>query len=251
MNEKLITSPIRTPTSLAEAKAHLRLETAFTADDDYITVLIDIAINYIEYFCNRKLLTQIWEGVFESWSDVEKHFIPGGQLQEIVSVSYYDEDNVNHVVSVDDYIVIGVGTDEGRIEFVDDADLSNDLYQVNPIQVRYTCGYYQGNAWVAETAYVAGDQVLANYGLIAQVTEAGAGTSHADAPVWPANIGEEIADATVTWEIIGRAVPDTIKHALFLLVTQYYENRESIASDAVNDSVSNILLPYRIWNFKE
>ena len=251
MNERIIILPIRTPISLSDVKTHLRLEAAFTADDNYITALIDTAINYVEHFCNRKLLTQTWEGVFESWTDVEKYFIPGGQLQEIVSVSYYDEDNVNHVVSVDDYIVIGVGTDEGKIEFVDDADLSNDLYQVNPIRVRYTCGYYQGNAWVAETAYVAGDQVLANYNLIAQVTETGAGTSHADVPLWPATIDEEIADATVTWEIIGLSVPDTIRQALFLLVTQYYENREPIVSDAAKDSVSNILLPYRIWSFRE
>lgn len=251
MNERIIILPIRTPISLSEVKTHLRLEAAFTADDNYITALIDTAINYVEHFCNRKLLTQTWEGVFESWTDVEKYFIPGGQLQEVVQITWHDEDGIQDTLDTDEYIVTGIGTDEGKIEFVDDADLSNDLYQVNPIQVRYTCGYYQGNAWVAETAYVAGDQVLANYNLIAQVTETGAGTSHADVPSWPATIGEEIADATVTWEIIGQAVPDTIKQAIFLLVTQYYENREPIASDAVNDSVSNILLPYRIWNFKE
>lgn len=251
MNEKIIIPSIRTPISLAEAKAHLRLETGFTSDDDYITALIDVAINQVEYFCNRKLLTQTWEGVFESWKDIEKYFIPGGQLQEIVNVSYYDEDNISHIVSTDDYIVTGIGTDEGEVEFVDDADLSNDLYQVNPIRVRYTCGYYQGAEWVAETAYIPGDRVLANYGLIAQVTETGAGTSHTDAPSWPVTIGEEIADATVTWEIIGKSVPDTIRQAIFLLITQYYENREPVVSDAANDSVSNILLPYRIWSFRE
>lgn len=251
MNEKIIILPIRTPISLAEAKVHLRLEPTFIADDNYITALIDTAINYVEHFCNRKLLTQTWEGVFESWEDVEKYFISGGQLQEIVSVSYYDEDNVNHVVSTDDYIVTGVGTDEGKVKFVDDADLSTDLYQVNPIRVRYTCGYYQGADWVAETAYVAGDQALANYGLIAQVAETGAGTSHTDAPTWPATIGEEIVDATVTWGIIGTSIPETIRQALFLLVAQYYENREPVIIDAAKDSVSNILLPHRIWSFGE
>ena len=251
MNEKIITAPIRTPISLAEAKTHLRLETAFTDDDDYVTALIDIAENYVEHFCNRKLLTQTWEGAFENWEDVEKHFIPGGQLQEIIQITWLDEDGIEDTLDTIEYIVIGEGTDEGRIEFIDGADLSNDLYQVNPIRVRYTCGYYQGEAWVAETEYTAGDQVLANYGLIAQVTATGAGTSHAAVPSWPATIGEEIADATVTWEIIGKAIPNTIRQALFLLVTQYYENREPAASDATKDSVSNILLPHRIWNFRE
>ena len=248
---KLITAPTRTPVSLAEVKAHLRLETAFTADDDYITALIDTAINHVEYFCNRKLLTQTWESVFENWEEVEERFITGGQLQGIIQITWLDEDGLESTLDTAEYIVIGIGTDEGKIEFIDGADLSTDLYQVNPIRVKYTCGYYQGEAWIAETEYVAGDQVLANYGLIAQVTETGAGTSHTDAPTWPATISEEIADATVTWEIIGRVVPDTIRQAIFLLVTQYYENREPVVSDAAKDSVANILLPHRIWNFKE
>lgn len=248
---KLITPPIAMPITLNEAKVHLRLESAFTADDNYVTVLIASAINYVEYFCNRRLITQTWEGVFESWEEIEKHFIPGGQLQEVVQITWHDEDGIQDTLDTDEYIVTGIRTDEGKIEFIDNADLSNVLYQVNPIQVRYTCGYYQGEAWVAETAYIAGDQVLASYGLVAQVTVTGAGTSHTDVPSWPATIGEEVADATVTWEIIGMSVPDTIRQALLLLVTQYYENREQVVSDAAKDSVSNILLPHRIWSFKE
>lgn len=251
---KIIMPPVTMPISLSEAKLHLRLEMAFTADDNYVMSLIGTAISYVESYCNRRLISQTWESVFESWEDVEKHFIPGGQLQGVVNISYYDEDSTNHIVSANDYIVTGIATDEGKVEFVDDADLSSDLYQVNPIRVRYTCGYYQGVIWVAETAYLTGDQVLARYGLVAQFVSSeigGDGTSHTSEPLWPATIGETVVDGDISWEIIGRSVPDTIKQALLLLVTQYYENREPVVSDAAKDSISNILLPHRIWNFKE
>ena len=244
MNKKLITPPVTTPVTLSEAKAHLRLEAAFTADDDYITVLINVAEAYAESYCNRRLIAQTWEKSFEKWTDVE--LVIFGQLQEVVQITWLDEDKASDTLSTDDYIVTGIATDEGRIEFDDDADLSTDLYQVNPIQVRYTIGYYQGEAWVTETAQSVGDKVLADYGLIAKCTVEG--TTGASAPVWPATIGETVVDGTATWTIIGRAVPDMIKQAILILITYYYENREP-AKDTAIDTVFALLLPYRIWDF--
>ena len=232
------------PITLSEAKAHLRLEAAFTADDNYIISLIGVATAYAESYCNRRLIAQTWEKSFESWTDVE--LVIFGQLQEVVQITWLDEDKASNTLSTDDYIVTGIGTDNGEIEFDDDADLSTDLYQVNPIHVRYTIGYYQGEAWAAETVYSVGDKVLADYGLIAQCTVEG--TTGASAPVWPTTIGETVVDSTATWTIIGRAVPDMIKQAILILVTCYYENREPV-KDAAKSTVDNLLLPYRIWDF--
>ena len=244
MNKKLITPPVTTPVTLSEAKAHLRLEAAFTADDNYIISLIGVATAYAESYCNRRLITQTWEKSFEKWTDIE--LILFGQLQEIVQITWLDEDGLSDTLSTDDYIVTGIATDEGRIEFDDDADLSTDLYQVNPIQIRYIVGYYQGEVWVTETAQSVGDKVLADYGLIAKCTVEG--TTGASAPMWPATIGETVVDGTATWTIIGRAVPDMIKQAILILVVYYYENREPM-KDAAKNTVDNLLLPYRIWNF--
>lgn len=243
---KLITPPVSMPVTLSEAKAHLRLEAAFTADDNYITILIKVVKAYAESYCNRRLITQTWEKSFEKWTDVEIDIF--GQLQEIVQITWLDEDGLSDTLSTDDYIVTGIGTDNGRIEFDDDADLSTDLYQVNPIQVRYIIGYYQGEAWVAETAQSVGDNVLADYGLIAKCTVEG--TTDASAPTWPATIGETVEDGTATWAIIGRAVPDMIKQAILILITYYYENREPVDS-ITRDTVDALLLPYRIWDFTE
>ena len=244
MTMKLITPPVQMPITLSEAKAHLRLEAAFTADDNYITVLINVATTYAESYCNRRLITQTWEKSFEKWTDVEIDIF--GQLQEIVQITWLDEDGLSDTLSTDDYIVTGIATDEGRIEFDDDADLSTDLYQVNPIQIRYIVGYYQGEVWVVETVQAVGDKVIADNGLIAKCTVEG--TTGASAPVWPATIDETVEDGTVTWAIIGRAVPDMIKQAILILITYYYENREP-AKDTAIDTVFALLLPYRIWDF--
>lgn len=244
MNKKLITPPVSMPVTLSEAKAQLRLKAASTADDDYITTLISVATAYAESYCNRRLITQTWERSFEKWIDVE--LVLFGQLQEIVSITWLDEDGVIDTLLITDYIVTGIATDEGRIEFDDDADLSTDLYQVNPIQVRYKVGYFQGDEWTAETFVFVGDKVIANYGLIAQCTVDG--TTDAAVPAWPATIGDTIADGTATWEIIGQSVPNMIKQAILILITYYYENREPAKGTEI-DTVDALLLPYRIWDF--
>lgn len=232
--------------TLSEAKDQLRLESAFVTDDDYITFLITAAESYAEGYCNRKLITQTWEKSFENWTDVELNSLSGGQLQEVIQITWCDEDNSSSILSADSYIVSGVGTDAGRIDFVNDVDLSTDLYQVAPIKVKYTVGYYQGDDWAAENSQAVGDCVIAKYGLIAKCTVDG--TTDATVPTWPATIGEIVVDGTATWEIIGEAIPNKIKHAILVLITHSYENREP---GGCIEIVNNMLLPYRIWAFAE
>lgn len=247
MTQKLITAPAFYPVTLSESKVHLRLETAFTDDDDHVTSLIAAATAYAESFCNRRLITQTWEKTFDSWSDVEADPLPFGQLQKIDQITWLDEDGASDTVTASNYIVSGVATDNGRVEFDDDVTMSTDLYQVDPIQVRFTCGYYpHGTAWAAETGYSVGDQVLVNYDLVAECTVSG--TSHTGAPIWPGTIDETVTDATVTWQIVGVAIPSALRQAIFILITQFYENREPSLNDTMERAINNMLLFYRIWS---
>ena len=59
MPVRLVTPPSGEPITLAEAKAHLRLETAL--DDSYVTNLITAARAYVEQVCWRGVLAQTWE----------------------------------------------------------------------------------------------------------------------------------------------------------------------------------------------
>jgi hypothetical protein len=59
MPARLITAPVVEPVSLPEAKKHLRLENSI--DDDYVTGLIVMARQYLEHICWRSFMLQTWE----------------------------------------------------------------------------------------------------------------------------------------------------------------------------------------------
>jgi hypothetical protein len=81
MPARLITPPSGEPLSLADAKAHLRLDTPL--DDAYVTSLITTARQYTESVCWRGMLAQTWELVlpgflgddrFELGERARRHF---------------------------------------------------------------------------------------------------------------------------------------------------------------------------------
>ena len=245
MNLKLLTPPTTNIVTLAEAKAQLRIEDTFTSDDAYIGALVTAATNYVEKFCNRRVITQVWKAYYDSFEAVEKTYIPYGQLQSVVAVTYLDEDGDTNTVSTSDYIVGGLGTDEGHIEFDDDYSRPTDLYQVEPVRVEFRVGYYNAKAWVGSTSKALGDQVLANYGLVAQCTTAG--TTGTTEPTWTGTLEDTISDNTVTWTLMGQEIPKMLKQAALLVISQYYENHEPIVDANVMNTLNSLMLPYRIW----
>lgn len=230
--------------TLAEAKKQLNIETDWTVDDDYILSLIAAATAQVESFCDRKIMSQTWRLYFDTWSDMEAAVLPYGQLQAVDSVKYFDADNSEFVVDPGDYIVSGVGGDNGRIEVVKSVTLENNLYQVNPIEVDYTCGCYKGGQYGVGQSYDVGDAILMPYDLVAVCTTAG--TTGSAAPDWAKNIGESIIDGTVVWIVAGVQVSSGIKSILLIVVTMLFENREP-NNNSFQSYLESIMLPYRIW----
>ncbi len=74
MRARLVTPPTGEPVTLAEAKAHLRLETA--EDDPYVQALITAARLHIEEYCWRGLLQQKWELVLEGFHMPDHRELP-------------------------------------------------------------------------------------------------------------------------------------------------------------------------------
>lgn len=58
MNRTLVTAPVLTPVSVAEAKSHLVVD--HTDDDTYIGTLIDQAVDFCERFTGKKIMSQVW-----------------------------------------------------------------------------------------------------------------------------------------------------------------------------------------------
>lgn len=141
MKTSIVTAPAAEPVSLADAKLHLRVETAYTADDAYITALITLAREYVELVTNRKLITQTWKYYPEGWPCRDYLSIPYGMLQSITSITYYNTDGSSATMSSSDYIVESA-TDPGRVVLAyGESWPSETLYPSNPIHIQFVCGY--------------------------------------------------------------------------------------------------------------
>ena len=82
------------PITLAQAKAHLRIDSSFTADDTYITTLISVARsaceNYLGYMLARNSAVNFYLDQFPNSSVITLNGVwkPG-----TVAISYYDTTN--------------------------------------------------------------------------------------------------------------------------------------------------------------
>jgi uncharacterized phiE125 gp8 family phage protein len=95
------TLPASEPIILEEAKLHLR--DTHPAEDALITKLIKAARMDCEHKLQRTLITSGWTLKLNSFSDLD--YLPMPNLLSVVSVSYFDSDNVLQVINSADYPV--------------------------------------------------------------------------------------------------------------------------------------------------
>lgn len=91
---KRVTLPAIEPVSLAEAKAHMRIDAGFTEDDVYVQSLISAARTHVESVADRTLIRSQWQMKFDffpSW-DVELPKPP--IMNDTVVVTYVPSDGV-------------------------------------------------------------------------------------------------------------------------------------------------------------
>ncbi|MCI0571347.1 MAG: head-tail connector protein [Myxococcaceae bacterium] len=138
MRLRLVTPPATEPVSLAEAKAHLRLESA--EDDAYVTTLILAARQHVEDVCWRRLVTQEWEAVLEAFPCDGELEMPGGNLQAIVSVTYVDEAGAQQTLAPATYAADTVSV-PGRLLLAYGQAWPSTRCQWDAVRVRYTVGW--------------------------------------------------------------------------------------------------------------
>ena len=161
-----VSPPAALPLSLAEAKAHLRI--THSSEDDLIDGLIAAAVAYVDGtgLLGRAMITQDWAqwvNQAPGWVRLEI-----GPFQSLVSVQYYDTDNVLQTATLSDFETRLAG------DFVickpkEDFEWPNAETRQDAIKITYRAGF--GDA--------AGD------------------------------------------------VPQTVRHAMLLMIAHWYENREA------------------------
>lgn len=115
----LITPPAAEPLTLAEAKAHLRLET--TADDALVASLITAARQWVERVTGRALIHQTWQlwldappGSEDSSSSVAVVELPRAPLVSVSAISSYDETDAATTWDSAQYVV-DAAREPGRV----------------------------------------------------------------------------------------------------------------------------------------
>ena len=97
-------APAATPVSLAEAKAHLRVE--HSEDDTLITAMITAATERLDGWSGilgRCLVMQTWVCEFDGFPCSDRLRLPLAPLGNITSVTFRDSDNVERTLSADTY----------------------------------------------------------------------------------------------------------------------------------------------------
>ncbi|NDZ12046.1 hypothetical protein C7T35_15430 [Variovorax sp. WS11] len=101
MAYKVTTAVATEPVTLAEAKLHLRVETAETADDTIITALITVAREFAEHYTGRAFATQTLEMALHCFPDYEDDYIDLDlpPVATITSVKYTDTAGVEQTIT--------------------------------------------------------------------------------------------------------------------------------------------------------
>lgn len=111
---KRIAEPVTEPVSLAEAKAHLSIDPAYTDDDLYVQSLVSAARHHVESVSDRTLIRSQWQlklDLFPSWDielprppiapgDVVVTFVPSARPNSVESFTAFrvDRDSTPAVI---------------------------------------------------------------------------------------------------------------------------------------------------------
>lgn len=125
--------------SLSEAKAHLRIDSSFTADDTYITTLIKIAQDIVEKETSM-LLTEI------ELKYIVDGFLPvldlGFSGNSVTHVKYYDTSNTLQTLATDQYDVSNLDFPNANVKIYPAEGVSwPDTYdRPDSVEVKFDAG---------------------------------------------------------------------------------------------------------------
>ncbi|MGE3623696.1 MAG: hypothetical protein AB7H77_07495 [Bdellovibrionales bacterium] len=137
-----VTAPAATPITAAELKAHSRIVTA-SAEDTYLNQIIAAATATLdgrEGWLGRALITQEWQLTLDSFPSGSCGLtIPLPPLQEIVSISYVDENGDEQ--TLDDSAFTVVAAEPAYLIPAEGTSWPSTQATTGAVTVQFICGY--------------------------------------------------------------------------------------------------------------
>lgn len=134
-----ITAPAALPLSLAELKAHTRVEVS--DDDPLVMGYLRAAVEYVEQYTGLGLINQTWQQSFPAFSS--RMTLYRRPLQAVDSVAYQDTSDVEQTLASTAYRVAGIGNDKsaGWLSLASGQSWPSPYVGGEPVTVTYTVGF--------------------------------------------------------------------------------------------------------------
>jgi len=129
----LATAPSVKPVDQTTVKTHLRVDGS--DEDTLIAIYTGVATDIAEKRTGRSLITQTWDESFQS--PTAKTALSKGPAQSLVSVKYYDTDNVLQTATLSDFTLIK-GND---CQWIESSNWPATYSRSDAITVQYIVGY--------------------------------------------------------------------------------------------------------------
>lgn len=235
MGLTLITPPDAEPITLAEAKAHCRVDG--DSEDALLATLIRAARLEAERQTGRAIPAQTWKATYNCFPDW--YFtLPKAPLISVTSITYLDTAGDSQTVSASDYRV-SAASEPGLIEPSYDASIwptARDI--IDSVAVTFKAGY--ASTTIAATIATGSQTVTPGSmaGIVAgSVLTIDSGTKQEQVTV--ASVASTTFTATFARAHDANckvsAVPDDIQAAIKLLVGHWYANREETTEGALSE----------------
>lgn len=144
MSLRRTTEPAAEPVTLAEAKLHCRVETAFTDDDTLITALITAAREQAEHRMGRTVIASGWTLVLDAFAAAIR--LPMPRVTAVASVKYVDVDGVQQTLAGTDYSLDSASECASWLLPAYGLDWPTPRDQANAVEIVYTAGWANAGA---------------------------------------------------------------------------------------------------------
>ena len=161
-NLTLITAPGTEPLTQAEAQDYLRIDELTIAGADRLNAMIKAARIYCEEFQHRAYITQTWELSLPRFRECIE--VPKGKLQSVTSFKYKKSDGAETALAENTGYIVSTRGITGRITPPYGVSFPTaTLWPVDPIVIRFVCGYGDTADDVPETVKQAMLMLIAHW----------------------------------------------------------------------------------------
>jgi len=105
MKYTIVTPASTLPVSVVNVKTHLRID-SYTDHDSLIESYIKATTKTLEQRANICVSEQTWKLILEPGEVLENIYFYKSPVKSITSIKYYDSDNSQQTISIDDYTTI-------------------------------------------------------------------------------------------------------------------------------------------------